>query len=436
MTTGSTSSTSKMPNYIGWEYTDLSSRANLVSLTNVVSTRLYSGANDPLWRDKIAKGESATNPYLLTGRKYDRKLQQPLSGSILTYDSNVDKSIKYTFNYYTTMPVYSELTRFEPVLRAEVINLVQGKAFEAIYEHHNRVNGFGILGELRKTIHGIRHPAEALVGLTQQYVDTVAKNKRVFAARKHQILRTVNNRIRQKKRLAQLASNERKLASNLWLEYRFGWIPLVQDVEGIVLSALNIYEDNISRFNWYRVKAQSNHPLQTSVREYSDNRVKFLINDLAGRQGRAVLLVREKTVIRPPIDRMTDLLTAVLHTNDIKTLVPALWDLTPLSVFVDYFVNVNQILVASITETTQVDHVELQYRESINTTSTTLFNGTTHGNPYSELTRVIQGKQHVSDYRYQRQEWQLSIPMISFTSPIGSPIRLANLAAFFNNVVK
>jgi hypothetical protein len=84
------------------------------------------------------------------------------------------------------------LTKLQPRLRDE-ITAFQGGVF---------------LGELRETLHLIRHPLKGLFGGLRSYLRTVKKRARKQAHR-----------------------HRKRVIEDTWLEYTFGWAPLVADID-------------------------------------------------------------------------------------------------------------------------------------------------------------------------------------------------------------
>lgn len=398
------------------------------------------GANLPNWRKIIQSGGSATNDFVKYGRQASRAEQIP------ALISSVWRSSGYRLDtlgaVQVGVPEQPNLFDFKPDLRQDLLDEVNMKILGKIAEAHNPFNAYAFLGELRETIHTIRHPGESIAQLMTTYAERVADNKRQFTAKRHwqtrkgRLSRTVKQRIHNDRKLKRLLQQERRIASNLWLEYRFGVLPLISDLKALASNALDSLLGNTQdNFRWYKASAKGDAPGLAFSPEYGDiGFCRYLFSNSQVHRGKATLLARERIEIRGPAKGLLDVINySVDLGNLMETFIPALWDLTPLSVFVDYFVNINDVLTSSLLDLRSIDHVELQYRESKDTTAVaTCIGQSTSG---VTINYATDGTNKVSNYRYQRKEWQLTIPSIRFTLPIGKPIRLANLAAFLNNIV-
>ncbi len=410
---------------------------------NVTVSDDFVGGDMPNWKQVIASGGSATNDFVKYGRKVNVADCIPLVYHTTSYRPFLDTYLQEWSGFrYMGTPEQPNLFDFKPNMRYDLIAESNQKIYDKIYAEHNSFNGYAFLGEIKDTIHLIRHPMSVISDLTETYIDTVAKNKAAFRhqhsllIRKGRLLRSVNQRIRNQKRINALLSKERKLASNLWLQLRFGVLPLIQDVQNFAQTALDQLISQQERYKWYKATSKGVVPGLDFIPDIFQLYGSYYKNTYDQKhRGNCRILAREKLELRGPNKELLDVLavsSGLLEPG--RLLIPALWDLTPLSVFADYFVNVNSVLTAALTDTSKIDHVELQYRESKDTSTTTsLLSGITSG--WRNLAHQ-DGYCIVSNYRYQRKEWALTIPSITFTLPIGSPIRLANLAAFLNNVAK
>lgn len=179
------------------------------------------------------------------------------------------------------------------------------------------------LGELRESIHMIRHPASALNHLLGQYLKDVKRLKRTRPR------------------------NWKKGLSGLWLEYAFGWVPLVSDIG----NAYQAYKDLVTEHDGkYRM-------LEAGAIDEASNaaHTKDLLVDMgptvtyySGSQ-RGTSSVRYK--FRGAVVRHVD---ATIVGSRLETFgfeaqewVPTAWELLPWSFLVDYFSNIGDVIQAN-----------------------------------------------------------------------------------------
>lgn len=407
--------------------------------SSVTVVKNATGGNLPNWRQVIASGGSATNDYVIKGRNVD-----PGNCIPRRYHSYKDSGgyrNERMVEAYRMPPEFPLITGFNSLLQRELLQEVNVRMYKRISEKRNPFNGFAFIGELRETYAMIRHPFETLTKLATSYSNNVAKNKAEFAARHRwarkrlNLAKTVNQRNRADKRKKALLREERRLASNLWLQYRFGVLPLIKDIDEAFHKANRIFLGNEVQFVWHKVsKKLAWDSLEWKAYETQEDDAYYRVTGRSNVRGEATLVARERVKLTMPDRKIGSIINKTFElSNYVETLIPALWDLTPMSVFMDYFVNVNDVLSSAMLNTSNVDHVELRYRESHDHSTEFTYSrpvGAGYGHFYNQPSRST-----VTNYIYQRRKWGLTIPSVSFTTPIGKPIRLANLAAFLNNVV-
>lgn len=231
----------------------------------------------------------------------------------------------HVISYYTNFPVWSTFA-------SSAENQAKRKFFNAIREAHVQLQGMIFLGELRETLRMLRRPAEGLHFLLDEYI------KRARALKK-----SPRGPIKERR-------FDRAL-SKLWLEFAFGWTPLLHDIHDAIQAYNSLLEKereivlSVGGKDFKRVGPTApalwnlDHSTHQSLR-YSD------ITDYTD-------IVRFRGVVKA---------TAATTARDRfarfgftpSEFIPTAWELLPWSFLVDYFANIGEILEAIVTDTSKV----------------------------------------------------------------------------------
>lgn len=178
------------------------------------------------------------------------------------------------------------------------------------------------LGELVKTIHGIRHPAESL----RKLVDAYGKRARA---------------LRQGHRAASLRKHFPRVVSDLWLEHAFHWTPLFSDVESGVNTLVDFTMKNKDHPDSKRVTATGIQEASVSYPPSGHSsgglawRAQHTDVDRVTVVYRGAVRISNPTV--PSLERV--------GLNPLSFL-PTAWELVPYSFLIDYFTNVGDIVTS------------------------------------------------------------------------------------------
>lgn len=182
-------------------------------------------------------------------------------------------------------------------------------------------SGGTFLAELRETLHMIRNPAKKLrygVGL---YLDAIQKNG---------------------KRLKRQPFRAReKWLSDTWLEYSFGWAPLLNDLDD-ARQYLQRRQDVLAREvrtvkgvagrNALRAEANQNWVAGNATVTCRERRVDNYVATLRG------------GVLCSALGR--DLISQSALGLSARSFVPTLWEVIPWSFLIDYFTNIGDVITA------------------------------------------------------------------------------------------
>jgi hypothetical protein len=191
----------------------------------------------------------------------------------------------------------------------------KGKAIASVKDICNAFQGGTFLGELRETISMIRRPALAL----RQGIDSYYRRaKKLSQSGK---INTVN-----------------KAIAGSWLEYQYGWRPLISDLEGACKTASGLGKHFVTnRFSGTASTSTGQVVLRSytvpshgatwgwEIHQESESQVSYSGSVRAGNENSA-----------PGLSH-----TWGLSTRDF---LPTVWELIPYSFLVDYFSNVGSII--------------------------------------------------------------------------------------------
>lgn len=177
---------------------------------------------------------------------------------------------------------------------------------------------FVAVGELRETLRMIRNPAKKLFGGIHDYMQSVVRRTR---------------RARKFRRPA--------IVSETWLEYTFGWAPLINDVRGAT-EGLN---RRLERYagSYTRVSGQGETVTHSFNPSHSQNQGGILNTRNWGSNSVSRFSIwyrgEVKSVCPNPMAADARLFGATW-----SDVLPAAWELVPWSFVADYFTNVGDIL--------------------------------------------------------------------------------------------
>lgn len=294
------------PSTVTTEYSDLTS-----------SLHGGTGGKNPNWRDVVARGGDATHNYDAIYHKYPAagvKLQAaPASpGDVVKFDGFIGGM----------GPWFS----WDKAVAAQVTGQATAAALRRLR------SGFSsgtFLGELREALAMVRHPAQSLRRLTDQYIG------RAQAYRYEWLRRGLSQ---------SYLRNAAKALPDLYLEYKFGWAPLARDIAagydaaqraakkptGMRLSGTARSHVSIPRFeaggynnfptSAYRLRISKKVDVQYSARVVGSAKLKLGFGMPAFQAG-----------------------------STIPDFIPTMWNLAPWSFLIDYFGNVGDVLEARAT---------------------------------------------------------------------------------------
>lgn len=308
--------------------------------------RARSGMRVAHWRKLIANNQSATSPYLVSGRHYSSKEGSarkdyfetgPYSYRAGSYDTvfgDIAAYVAETNSWDNPAP---------PVLAAsqETCDAAYFGFMQKIRSKQTSIQGLVFLGESRQTVRMLVNPAKTFRAMLTRYISRA----------KRSIL--IRNRFRGRRNpgISQVLYNPGEYKdivrslSDLWLEFSFGAQPLLSDMKGICEA----------------VQKSDAKPRVVRVSDFANNDSRTNVPIECGLTPDITLLVRFDETIKDGC-RYTGALDwksqprSVERLNELcgfqlRDFVPSVYELIPFSFVVDYFSTVGDVIGAAFTAT-------------------------------------------------------------------------------------
>lgn len=310
------------------------------SKTYVRSIATRNSTPVPFWRSRISRGVNATGPWSASFQNTD--IQDGAATARwnrrCTYDSRV---IVHEWDRKEGLLVPAITTSGIPTgsLMSPVRNSAAGKFYQQALIANTRL---GVaLGEFRQTADMLRHPLGAQRDLFYSYLGSVKKYRTRFYKRLNTSRATLS------------------WLRNAYLEFTFGWNPLVNDVKGIVKSLQQGFDEFVPIRSYASDKQQAG-PIGHGT-WISANYFRGYYNDIKTLEASVRCLGMYRHKGWSDYSAFGNL-QQLLGLN-INNFVPTMWDLLPYSFVFDYFVNVSDLLAASCSARSNVAWSNTSTRE-------------------------------------------------------------------------
>jgi len=284
------------------------------------------GVKVPGWKQLIANGKDATSSFTASRQRFE-----PLYTTSWRWEKNPSapngKRTIYEPGYVTILHAILAANRgsLNPD-ETTANNAALRKAYQGIRSSRTKLQGLTVLGELGKTIEGIRKPAQAIRKLLDGHIVRCRKATKKFSR----------------------PGDVAKAWAGSWLEFNYGWVPLSNDVASAVDALDDVFSDT---FPTQRIKASG---IDTAKRIYSgvhQNQWKYQDN------GEKSIIIRYTVGLK--YDRSDAGYQSLRSWQDrfglrLDEFLPTAWELAPWSFLVDYFTNVGDLVDAVSTSTEKV----------------------------------------------------------------------------------
>jgi hypothetical protein len=316
------------------------------SANEVVATDSVTyGSNFADWRKRIALGQSATTS--LVGTHFGHVITHP---GIAYYIRN--GHLRQTWVGDLGCYLYFGFNNPAQVMSTVADQRARQKFLSHYIQAKNSWRGANFVAEIGETIHMLRHPVSSLFGSVMNFAKYVAGRRAHDLGKKKFITKLGGGVkvVRQTKRVnphgeTRFLKQLDRTVSDTWLTWAFGVKPLIADCNDAG-TALNNLKERLGGTGvaMQRVKGHGretilNRTIKTSIQFVSGGtgpnmnaeQIDKIDND-----------VRYVAGLRA---RLEDLSTVLEHFGfDPYDVVPAVWEAIPWSFFIDYFVNVQEMI--------------------------------------------------------------------------------------------
>lgn len=310
------------------------------------SDNTRSGSRNPSWRTRIRGGYFVASAY--TVDRVDVREQQPSHWKV--------KYTKTEFGTGKKFPCQTQSWGMHSAASALVIpgavftNGERTKSKDDAYNRllakirssHSDANGLLIIGELRDTLRMLRNPAR---GLHDAFAIFLSSAKREAA-------------------LARTARAFAKAYSALYLEWAFGWKPLMADVEDLSRAIVNHLTAPPKRT---RLSSSSDAVESVDVTTnyyttgYADTMAALTVRSSRELSTRATAYLRESL----HGDEAAPRSLAELSGFTLENFVPTLYELIPFSFLFDYISTLGDVIEGSFTAQSEVQGVVTTVRQKL-----------------------------------------------------------------------
>lgn len=297
----------------------------------VLERFVVKGGPIPGYREKIAACQSATT--FMSGKKFQFRPVSAFatwqSGPNVYYETGTLNSVSLTIaNLLQENPSGS--------FDAEAMSRASQDFVEKYKKRSQHLQGLVALGEVGKTLHGLLNPAralrDALPRLINSYRGNIAKLTSHTRGVRHRNPGT-NDR----------ASTALRAFTDTWLEWQFGMVPTISDLEGAARALADLAEDPRKNAPHIRVNGAGG----------TEDTLKAGSSAVSWSGGYGTYGTFDWDVIQTTSARMSGGIKSTsssyptvassvgLTLNDF---LPSIWELIPFSWLSDYFANIGDVI--------------------------------------------------------------------------------------------
>lgn len=387
------------------------------------------GSDNPLFSSLIERQLQATNPYSMKETKILYRLDARNTSDVEAYAQNYYSATELR---HVTFGQGLQTPNWDASIITNNTNLATAKVYKKLARLQSDYGGFEFLAEFRKSLHMIKHPAESLAAYLNHKAERMVRDRKMHAEKLARIRRSRASRTSIAARIRREEGLFNKTVAKSWLELQFGAKPFIGSLEDIANSSVNAFPSQgavkiLSATSQEVVRIQSQQAVTFGRTTYDQTVEDEYLYEVT---------IKARVKYAGQYDGMSSLeLMASRGGFKVSQIVPTLWELTPLSVFADYFVTVGDTLSALATETKDVFSVDRYVTKRLLRRSIISIRPVPYSiaRPYPE---TRDGTQVFLFKEYDRTPWSLTIPPVRFTNPIGNFSQMANLSAFLYSLLR
>jgi hypothetical protein len=351
------------------KFNDSDGTVDMVPEVQLITSQ-RTGSRVDNWKKKIKSAEDATSSF--SDDRVTLTVDEP---GLLHY---AEASIAYPPQYVYNLTGYHEV-RSGPGYALRLRNFVTSpssgpiahdvlvdsamraqaktRLLNKLRDQHQGADGLVFLGELRETIHGLLHPADAMRKYARDYIIPGLTSAKNDAKRR--------TKPRKSDGSGGLARRRRKAffdaVSGQWLEFAYGLKPLISDCKDIAITALRMVEEQAFDRKGVKVLRSGSDPSFFRHPSYNgpgtwttsgSNTIDRMTVWSKVSQASCMYRLGFKQDVLAPTGSLERLVE--LSGISLDRIVPTLWELTPYSFLADYFVNLGDILSAAVQSTVGV----------------------------------------------------------------------------------
>lgn len=385
---------------------------NLRPSKTIALERSRTGVSLPKYSQLISDGVSATTPF--TAYEYSCVIHPGKQGYVYRLTAGGPFNLKgvdttcgiYHSEYMSDHFSYKrQLNTFPASIQNVAVAQAVSKVYNKIRERQAPFSAQIFTGELKETLMLLRHPTAQLARAVETYGKALEKTRKLSGLK-----------------------DRAKSSADLWLQFKFGVLPVISDAQTII----RVFDDLAAKGASELFKTKGTYSGNTTNQQVSQADSGFLVHT-----SEKIITYESNCYIHGgwlavTKERLTGLDVILADLKNISELPVTAWELIPYSFLIDYFVNIGDIIEAGVTSTTSLRYISQSVVNTTRTRFTTV--KSVVGNSYStdvKLSGTLQPKIVECKLReVSRTSGLMAIPPITFTIPGARQAdRYVNMAA-------
>lgn len=283
-------------------------------------TESNSGGDKPAWKSLVAANSDATNAVSASRARFTKT--EPGAANLYVERKRLSGSPPGRIVYRTELTQWKTdlITFSKPTPGANLPGPISNATRQFVSKGKSRISpaNLGVtLGELNESLRMIARPGRALVGGFKSYLTQVNKN------------------LRRNKHVSK--TKKRGIMAQTWLEYSFGWYPLIRDTESLATAAAQTAA-GINTLNVSAFAGETGSPVVSSGSKNYPGCGYFDYDILTTTTTTCSIKGKIKVEVGQPGQFQQ---TFGLQLRDF---VPTVWELIPWSFAIDYFTGVGDYI--------------------------------------------------------------------------------------------